>query len=146
MWPAARRTHGPSCSAIGYWRERFDADASALGKTIRISGQPVTVIGITPGSFHGVWPGVEPAMYLPLHYMSVISRKDIISPPDSRVGVSGLGRLKPGLSVSDARADLTVHEGRLIDEFEADLPPEIAAASAPAGGVRADRIAHDVPG
>ena len=107
-----------------YWRERFDADASALGKTIRISGQPVTVIGITPGSFHGVWPGIEPAMYLPLHYMSVISRKDIISPPDSRVGVSGLGRLKPGLSVSDARADLTVHEGRLIEEFEADAPPE----------------------
>ena len=107
-----------------YWRERFDADASALGKTIRISGQPVTVIGITPGSFHGVWPGIEPAMYLPLHYMSVISRKDIISPPDSRVGVSGIGRLKPGLSVSDARADLTVHEGRLIEEFEADAPPE----------------------
>ena len=107
-----------------YWRERFDADASALGRTIRISGQPVTVIGITPGPFHGVWPGVEPAMYLPLHYMSVISRRDIISPQDSRVGVSGLGRLKPGLSVSDARADLTVHEGRLIDEFEADLPPE----------------------
>jgi putative ABC transport system permease protein len=108
-----------------YWRERFEADESALGKTIRISGQPVTVIGITPGSFHGVWPGVEPAMYLPLHYMSVISRKDIISPPDSRVGVSGLGRLKPGLSVSDARAELTVHEGRLIEEFEADLPPEL---------------------
>ena len=108
-----------------YWRERFDADASALGKTIRISGQPVTVIGITPGAFHGVWPGVEPAMYLPLHYMSVISKKDIISPPDSRVGVSGLGRLKPGLSVADARADLTVHERRLIDEFEATLPPEL---------------------
>jgi predicted permease len=108
-----------------YWHERFDADASALGKTIRISGQPVTVIGITPRSFHGVWPGVEPAIYLPLHYMSVISKKDIISPPDSPVGVSGLGRLKPGLSVSDARAELTVHEGRLIEEFEADVPPEL---------------------
>ena len=108
-----------------YWRERFDADASVLGKTIRVSGQAVTVIGVTPGSFHGVWPGVEPAMYLPLHYLSVISKKDIVSPPDSRVGVSGLGRLKPGLLVSDARADLTIHERRLIDEFETDRPPEV---------------------
>jgi predicted permease len=108
-----------------YWRERFDADASVLGKTIRVSGQAVTVIGVTPGSFHGVWPGVEPAMYLPLHYLSVISKKDIVSPPDSRVGVSGLGRLKPGLLVSDARADLTIHERRLIDEFETDRPPDV---------------------
>jgi predicted permease len=108
-----------------YWRERFDADASVLGKTIRISGQPVTVIGVTLSSFHGVWPGVEPAMYLPLHYLSVISKKDIVSPPDSRVGVSGLGRLKPGLLVSDARADLTIHERRLIEEFETDRPPEV---------------------
>jgi predicted permease len=107
-----------------YWREQLGADATALGKPIRISGQPVTVIGVAPSSFHGVWPGVEPAMYLPLHYMSVISKKDIISPPDSRVGVSGLGRLKAGLSVSDARAELTIHERRLIEEFERDVPPE----------------------
>ena len=53
-------------------------------------------------------------MYLPLHYMSVISGKDIISPPDSRVGVSGLARLKPNLSASEARADVIVHERRLI--------------------------------
>jgi predicted permease len=107
-----------------YWRERFDADASVLGKTIRISGQPVTVIGVTPRTFHGVWPGLEPKLYLPLHYMSVIAKKDVISPPNTRVGVTGIGRLKPGLSVSDARADLTVHERRLIDEFDPNVPPE----------------------
>jgi predicted permease len=107
-----------------YWRERFDADASVLGKTIRISGQPVTVIGVTPRSFHGVWPGVEPKIYLPLHYISVLSKKDVISSPTSPVGVTGIGRLKPGLSVSDARADLTVHGPRLIEEFERDVPPD----------------------
>jgi predicted permease len=107
-----------------YWRERFDGDASVLGKTIRVAGQSVTVIGVTPGSFHGVWPGDEPAMYFPLHYLSAISRRDIVSPPDSRVGVTGLGRLKPGLPVSEARAELMVHERRLIDEFEHDNPPE----------------------
>ena len=129
-----------------YWRERFAADTSALGKTIRIAGQPVTVIGVTPRSFHGVWPGLEPKMYLPLHYMSVISKKDIVSSPTSPVGVSGIGRLKPGLSVSDARADLMVHERRLIDEFESDFPPE-APAPAPAGrGIRADGVADDVQG
>lgn len=108
-----------------YWRERFDADTSVLGKPIRISGQPVTVIGVTPHSFHGVWPGLEPKIYLPLHYMSVMSKKDIVSSPTSTVGVTGIGRLKPGLAVSDARADLAVHERRLIDEFERDVTPEL---------------------
>jgi predicted permease len=108
-----------------YWRERFAADPSVPGKTIRISDQPVTVIGVTPRTFHGVWPGVEPKLYLPLHYLSVIAKKDVISSAESRMGVTGIGRLKPGLRVSDARADLTVHERRLIDEFEPNAPPDI---------------------
>lgn len=107
-----------------YWRERFAADTSVLGKTIRIAGQPVTVIGVTPRAFHGVWPGLEPKMYFPLHYLSVISKKDVVSSPTSQVGLTGIGRLKPGLAVSDARADLMVHERRLIDEFESDRPAE----------------------
>lgn len=115
----------PVVLSDGYWRERFGADPSAVGKTIRLSDQTVTVVGVAPGAFHGTWPGVEPAMYLPLHYMSVIAKRDVISPPDSGVSVSGLGRLKPGLSVSDAQADLMVHERRLVDEFERNAPPEI---------------------
>ena len=115
----------PVVLSEGYWRERFGSDPSAVGKTIRLSDQPVTVIGVAPGAFHGTWPGIEPAMYLPLHYMSVVAKRDVISPADSGVGVSGLGRLKSGLSVADAQADLAVHERRLIEEFERNAPPEL---------------------
>ena len=64
-------------------------------------------------------------MYPPLHYMSVVAQRDVISPADSGVGVSGLGRLKSGLSVAEAQADLAVHERRLIEEFERNAPPEL---------------------
>jgi predicted permease len=122
--PGGPRGGWPVVLSEGYWRERFGADPSAVGKTIRLSDQPITVVGVAPGAFHGAWPGIEPAMYLPLHYMSVVARRDVISPADSGVGVSGLGRLKPGLSVADAQADLAVHERRLIEEFERDRPAE----------------------
>jgi predicted permease len=115
----------PVVLSEGFWRERFGAQVSAIGQTIRLSGHPVTIVGVAPGTFHGTWPGVEPLLYLPLHFMSVIAGRDVVSATNSPVGVSGLGRLKPGLSVADAQADLMVHERRLIDEFERNAPPEI---------------------
>ena len=125
MCRAAHRAGGPSCSARATGASDSTSDPSAVGKTIRLSDQPVTVVGVAPGAFHGTWPGIEPAMYLPLHYMSVVAKRDVISPADSGVGVSGLGRLKSGLSVADAQADLAVHERRLIEEFERNAPSEL---------------------
>jgi hypothetical protein len=48
-----------------YWRKRFDGDAAVLGKTVRLNGVAVTIIGITPHNFVGT--SVEaPDFWLPL--------------------------------------------------------------------------------
>jgi predicted permease len=105
-----------------FWRDRFDSDPQVVGKPIRIGSQIVTVVGVVPASFRGIWPGVEPKVYLPMQYLNVMAARDVLNVPQSRVSMTGIGRVKPDFSVRDVRADLMVHEQRVIAE-STSVPP-----------------------
>ena len=85
--------------AEGVWRTRFGADPSVVGREIRLNGQPLTVIGIVPdhaqlGRAAGVWTLMGEQF-----------------PPNFSRGfkfLQGVGRLKPGISIDAAHADLSV--------------------------------------
>ena len=47
----------------GYWKKRFNADPGIVGKQVKLNGHPVTVIGITPESFHGTYALVDMQAY-----------------------------------------------------------------------------------
>ena len=77
-----------------FWSRRFGRDASVLGATVRLDDAPYTIVGVMGPNFFGVDPGQLPAMWVPL-------------PSDAKSGdVWVLGRLKPGVSVSQAYAQL----------------------------------------
>jgi predicted permease len=116
----------PVVLSDSFWRERFDGDPGVIGRTLRIAGQAVTVVGVTPASFHGVWPGVEQRVYLPMQYINVVAGRDVLNIPLSRVAATGLGRLKPGVGVDEARADVLRHEQRLIMQYTPRDAPEVA--------------------
>jgi predicted permease len=116
--------HGwPVVVSDGFWRERFGADPRVIGASLQVAGTPVTIVGVTPPSFHGVWPGVEPKLYLPMQFLTVLQggRDDLNSPaPASAVWCSVIGRLKPGISPADANVEIGLFQ-RLFKEF---APPE----------------------
>ena len=64
-------------------------------------------------------------MYAPLQFLNVLAKRDVLNVPRSRVGISGLGRLKPGVSIAEARADLVVNEQRLLAAFAPPANPEL---------------------
>ena len=109
-----------------FWRDNFGHDPNIIGKPLRIAGNVFTVVGVTPSSFHGVWPGVEPSVYAPLQFLNVLAGRDVLNVPQSRVGITGVGRLKPDVSLTAARADLLVHEQRLLAEFAPREIPDLA--------------------
>jgi putative ABC transport system permease protein len=97
----------------GFWRRRFAADPTLVGRDITLEAQPVTVIGIMPARFQFA-PG--------LGFDSAVTSPSIWTLlPTPRQGSTGsargqcavcrllqvVGRLKPGVSVEAARADLT---------------------------------------
>ena len=48
------------------WTRRFSADPAVVGRTVRIDGHPVTVIGVAPASFRGTRTGSLPEVFVPM--------------------------------------------------------------------------------
>ncbi|MDR3700731.1 MAG: ABC transporter permease [Candidatus Sulfopaludibacter sp.] len=88
--------------ADSLWRNYLHARADAVGMSLLLDGAPKTVIGVMPPDF--VYPEADRAvLWLP---DAVDARGSV--PSHSRRDVSVIGRLKPGATVEQARADLEV--------------------------------------
>jgi predicted permease len=101
---------GASVAVIsdGYWRNRFGADPSIIGRAVTVNQIPFTVIGITPREFLGISVGRCPDIWMPLHALDRLK-------PDSQRWTEPLsswmliaGRLRPGVSRQQAQAELDV--------------------------------------
>jgi predicted permease len=110
-------TGWPVVLSYGFWKAFYGSAEDIVGKQIRVSDVPVTVVGVAPPDFQGVWPGENPKMYLPLQFASVLQKKDVLEAPDSFFGVATIGRLKPGVAITQARAELTQIQETLFGRF-----------------------------
>jgi putative ABC transport system permease protein len=96
----------------GLWKRRFGADASVIGKTLRTaSGRNLNVVGVVPASFGGISDSVD--MWVP--YMLSGSAGNLAERGDR--GIAVLARLKPGVSLAQAQAELDVVCQRLAREY-----------------------------
>src|SRR5262249_45172094 len=110
-------TGWPAVLSYGFWYERFGGDPQILGKQLEISNTIVTVVGVTPPEFQGVLPGESSKIYLPLQFLTVLIGKDILDSPTSGLFCRPVGRLKSGISLTQANAELSVYQPALIREF-----------------------------
>ena len=91
----------------GYWRTRLGGDRGVLGKPIRIGGKEVTIIGVAPKGFHGIWPTTT-AAYVPISSGAV----DMFGTHEWSRGHNAswlemIARLRPGVTPAAATAELT---------------------------------------
>lgn len=107
----------PVVLSYGLWKENFGADPSMIGRQIKLSNNILTVVGITPPEFRGVWPGSEFKLYAPIQFLTVLEGKDRINLPGTVYFCSAIGRLKPGVSPEAAQAELAVYQKDLFNEF-----------------------------
>ncbi len=95
----------------GYWAARFGRAESALGKVIRLNGQPVTVVGVLPARFTGLEMGKEMAVYVPLTAQPLVMPRaqngsvSLLSNPQSW-WVQVMVRLRPGVPEARAQAEM----------------------------------------
>ena len=85
------------------WTRHFTRDPSVLGRTVLVNGAPFAVIGVMPPGFRGL-EVVGPDLWAPLSQVAQF-RLDARGREDA-IGVEIVGRLKPGLSMESARAQL----------------------------------------
>jgi macrolide transport system ATP-binding/permease protein len=104
----------------GFWERSLGSDPAVVGKTIVLNRTPFTVIGVAPKTFSGTLLGGGPAVWVPM------SMHLVVQPGfdwyDTRRGLFlfGVGRLKPGVTIEQARSNLQAVFANLEKEFPVD--------------------------
>ena len=95
------------------WQGRLAGDESIIGQTLMLNGYAFTVIGVVPDSFEGLNIGIEPELWAPMMMHKMISAFDINLESRGNNFLRCTARLKPGVSIEQARADMAVFAANL---------------------------------
>jgi predicted permease len=105
--PGAVRT---AVISESFWRRFFAARPEALGEKVTLSGEIYTVVGVMPASFR--FPTNGPDVWVPFGLAA-----DQNMNRGNHPGLYGIGRLKPGVTIESARADMVAIAKQLEQEF-----------------------------
>lgn len=97
----------------GYWRRKFGGDGSVVGRTLVVDGTGRQIIGVLPRKFHFLdWE--DPALVMPFRF-------DRSKTYLGNFSYEGVARLKPGITVEQANADVARMLPMVMSSFPA--PP-----------------------
>lgn len=99
------------------WRGRFGADPKIIGTSIDLDKRPFSVIGIIPAAFRTPFFNTKQEVWIPLVQDPVFSTR---MPQRGSHLLPVIGRLKPGVSVAQAQAEMDAISERLAGEFPAE--------------------------
>jgi predicted permease len=106
----------------GLWKRKFDGSPDVIGKAIHLSAKSYTIIGVIPGTFHyqnnNFYKNGD--VYLPIG----IWDEPLFRDRRTAMGLDGVGRLKPGVTFEQAKADMdavAMHLAEVYPEFNKDL-------------------------
>jgi predicted permease len=118
------------------WRTQFQSDPAILGKTVTLNGFPYTVIGVMPPSFH--LPHVQtfggPGAAHPQPVGALIPMafsKESLQEAMGDFNYFGLARLKPGVSVAQASAEINALQRSIMGKLSAEEKATISATLTP---------------
>jgi hypothetical protein len=99
---------GAAMISYAYWQSHFAGDPHALGQTIRVYGRPMAIVGVLPPGFR--FPD-DTDLWVPKN----------ISPEDMKEHAGqnwlAVGRLKPGVPLESAQAEMTIIARRLEQQY-----------------------------
>src|SRR5262249_27443254 len=103
-----------------YWQTRFGGDPFVIGKQVQIDGHPVTIVGVAPQNFRSVQAVIDVQAYLPLGMVLVEGNypRQVLTYRNMRM-FSLVGRLRPEVSLNQARTALQITEKRLSESHPA---------------------------
>jgi predicted permease len=106
-------------AVLGYrtWKNRFAGDPAIIGKTIKVNMLDFTVIGVTSPEFHGTIGGLSFDVYVPVMMQRALSRSGNWLTNRENRPFHILGRLKPGVSMDQAQAEIDRINGQLQKDY-----------------------------
>ncbi len=108
-----------------FWKRRFGGDSNVLGRTLVLSGQPTRVVGVMPAAFD--FQGDDVDLWVP-----VATTVPWALAERGTNNFDAIGRLRPGVSMAAARAEMVAITTRLAAEYPQNEPREDRRADADA--------------
>lgn len=134
----ATRDEGPDAPLVavlshGFWRSQFGSDPSAVGRTIRLNGRVLAIVGIAAEEFSGLSMD-KPDLWAPLvQQPQIVTGSHLLTELTEGIGVRTWGRMQPGVTPQGVEQELRY----IIAEFRQQHPAEIwekeSLASQPGG-------------
>jgi predicted permease len=114
------------------WQKRFAGDPQTIGKTVIVNGRNFTIIGVAPQGFYGSEIIYRPEIWFPMMMQAQVEAGGSTLEARGFSGFFAQGRLKPGVTMSQAEADLRNIAAQLARDFP-DENEGLAVALSPAG-------------
>ena len=129
--PGDERVTAPPTAVISsrMWQRDFGRDPNVIGRTLQIRGRAYAIVGVAPATFGGLAPGMSAELWLPAGCVDDVEPVGMIDVTASPTGTNRIerrgqrwlfltGRLKPGVTTAQARANLT----RVMTDLEQANP------------------------
>lgn len=100
--------------SYGLWKRRYGGDAGLVGKAIKVDGEDFTVVGVMPREFHWEFWSQQRQLWVPIGY----------TVGDQNRGANSFicfGRLKPGVTIAQAHAEMETISTGLAKQYPEDL-------------------------
>ncbi|HEY7500600.1 MAG TPA: ABC transporter permease [Vicinamibacterales bacterium] len=117
-----------------YWRREFGGDPFVVNRIVRVSGTPITIVGVAPRGFFGEHVGRAPDLWIPLTMWGhIVPGRNLLESPGTG-WLRLIGRVQPGVPTSGAQPELTQVFRRTLEEIfgpnvSADTRRDIAGAA-----------------
>ncbi|HKW02869.1 MAG TPA: ABC transporter permease [Vicinamibacterales bacterium] len=111
--------------SYAFWRKEFGGADDVLGRTIRLDNQVLPLLGVVSDGFSGVEIGRRTDVYVPICSRPQLKRANPALDEPSVWWLAAFGRLRPGVTVEQANAELT---SRSPGIFKSTMPPKYAPA------------------
>ena len=106
--------------SAAFWQKEFAGAADVIGRTVRLDGEPVPIIGVVSRRFSGVEVGRRTDVYLPICARPLIKKTDPDIDARDVWWLAAFGRLKAGTTIDQATGELA---SRSPGIFQATVPP-----------------------
>ncbi len=100
-----------------YWQTRFGGDASAIGQTLQINDNQLTIIGVAPEGFQGTVMGLQFDLWVPATLAPVLVSGSRELDSRNQRGYTAIGRLREGTTEAQAAVQLVSAMGELSASF-----------------------------
>jgi putative ABC transport system permease protein len=127
---------GPAVAMLSYnfWRSDFSADPNVIGRSVRLDNKSITVVGVLPRDFE-LATAMSSPLWVPLHTNAYTG-----TARNAR-WLEVIGRLAPGVSSNQARAEMEAITGRLAQQY----PKQDASIFVTVGNLRDEIVGNIRP-